>query len=62
VIVAGNGLEVLAAIERFSFDHVLLDVHVPEMDGFETTRALREKEKDGMSSSDHCHDGGCHEG
>jgi len=45
VIVAGNGLEVLAAIDRFSFDHVLLDVQMPEMDGFETTRALREKEK-----------------
>jgi two-component system, sensor histidine kinase and response regulator len=45
VIVAANGLEVLAAMERESFDLVLMDVQMPEMGGLETTAAIREKEK-----------------
>ncbi len=44
VAIAGNGLEALAAIEKDSFDLVLMDVQMPEMDGFETTRVIREKE------------------
>jgi PAS domain S-box-containing protein len=45
VTVAGNGKEALAALERQSFDLVLMDVQMPEMDGFEATAAIREKEK-----------------
>jgi signal transduction histidine kinase/DNA-binding response OmpR family regulator len=45
VTVAGNGKEALAALERSSFDAVLMDVQMPEMDGFEATAAIREKEK-----------------
>jgi PAS domain S-box-containing protein len=45
VVVAGNGLEVLAALEHQHFDLVLMDVQMPEMDGFEATAAIREKEK-----------------
>jgi CheY-like chemotaxis protein len=45
VVVAGNGLEVLAALEHQQFDLVLMDVQMPEMDGFEATAAIREKEK-----------------
>ena len=35
-----NGLGVLAALERRTFDIVFLDVQMPEMDGLETARAV----------------------
>ncbi|MGV3516792.1 response regulator [Luteitalea sp.] len=41
VTVAGNGLEALAAIEHTTFDLVLMDCHMPAMDGFDATRAIR---------------------
>lgn len=50
VSLAGNGLEVLEQLETSRFDVVLMDVQMPEMDGFETTRIIREKEQ---SSGDH---------
>jgi two-component system sensor histidine kinase/response regulator len=45
VSVAGNGQEALAALEKEDFDIVLMDVQMPEMDGFEATAAIREKER-----------------
>ncbi|MFQ5568154.1 MAG: response regulator [Rhodothermales bacterium] len=38
--VANNGLEVLEMVERVGYDLVLMDVHMPEMDGMEATRQL----------------------
>src|SRR5207302_1789837 len=45
VVVACNGKEVLTALEQQPFDVVLMDVHMPEMDGLEATAAVRVKEK-----------------
>ncbi len=44
VIAAENGREALTALEQFSFDVVLMDVEMPEMDGLEATRIWRDRE------------------
>ncbi len=44
VEIADNGLEALRTLETNDFDLVLMDVQMPEMDGFEATAAIREKE------------------
>ena len=42
--VVENGRQALDALERERFDLLLIDLQMPELDGFETTLAIREKE------------------
>jgi two-component system, sensor histidine kinase and response regulator len=45
VAVASNGKQALQALEKTSYDLVLMDVQMPEMDGLEATMVLRAREK-----------------
>ncbi|MGN1423631.1 MAG: response regulator [Oscillospiraceae bacterium] len=41
VLTAQSGMEALSAAKEDSFDMIFLDLHMPEMDGYETARRLR---------------------
>jgi len=43
VEVVSNGLEVLQALERKSYDIIFLDIQMPEMDGYDTARQLHRR-------------------
>ncbi|HYR43944.1 MAG TPA: ATP-binding protein [Terriglobia bacterium] len=45
VRIANNGKDVLQALAAERFDIILMDVQMPQMDGFQATAAIREKEK-----------------
>ncbi len=45
VDVAANGREAVALTEHLFYDVIFMDVHMPEMDGFTATAAIRERER-----------------
>jgi CheY-like chemotaxis protein len=45
VSVANNGREALDALAQGAFDLILMDCHMPEMDGFEATMEIRKREQ-----------------
>ena len=45
VVTAGSGRAALEQLEKTSFDLILMDIQMPEMDGFEATAAIRKEEE-----------------
>ncbi|RAJ11535.1 response regulator [Arenibacter echinorum] len=42
----GNGKEAVTAVAENQYDLVFMDIHMPEMDGFEATEEIRKTQKD----------------
>jgi CheY-like chemotaxis protein len=49
VTVVGSGREVLTALEQHSFDLILMDMQMPDMDGLQATAAIRRREVEGQT-------------
>jgi CheY-like chemotaxis protein len=47
IVVASSGKEVVEACEKERFDLIFMDIQMPDLDGFEATQIIREREKDG---------------
>jgi len=45
VVETGNGIEALGMVDKDVFSLILMDIHLPDMDGYTTTARIREKEE-----------------
>jgi CheY-like chemotaxis protein len=46
ILTATNGLEALEMFKSDKFDCILMDIHMPKMDGITSTKLIREFEKE----------------
>ncbi len=50
VVVVGNGRDAVGAVENESFDLILMDLQMPQMDGLQATAVIRQMKVDGKSN------------